>query len=398
VKESENIDKVEAYKIVVLLLGLGLLFFNYGNYWSAHWYSKWAYIMTAGTICFGIWVGSRTHWSVTPFVALIGIHAMYLGFWSVGPYFKMYGIAIVLSMAKSSLYGYCILLFAILFILLLPAKYKPSVEWFLLCVCLLSTLYTISQWGEIPYYRNAFSGNASMNGCLIAFSAPFLLEALDRKWIKFFALALVVLAVFLTGTSIPVGVLCGTSFVYFLAKYWDKIRKSIIPAALLVLGISSVGIFAWAIDPTLFNSNGRFQEWEQGFSWWAKHADPLLGYGLGTVQALYPTLQKTVFQSAPSGYFLWFHSEYLQVLWELGIFGLLAILPVVGYFFWHARHNAVLMSSLFGIALAALFNYPLRLPIHAMCLCCICWLIQLERDKILSTDLPTSTTSLRSSP
>lgn len=362
--------------VAIIGLTVGLLFFHVNEPFPVPWFMRWVYLMAVGTFVVGIWIGNRTHYTLMPFAWVVGASAVWIGFWGLGQ--VKAGQAISLYMGKIAIYNYCIFLFAAMFVLQFPKRYQKTIEWCLVIMCVMSVGYTFLQLGaESGVQRTAFGDVAGMSGCLMACSLPFVLKYIPSLWGRAVMILLTAVAVFSTEASNPVGVLGGVLAVYcFITLRCRKVIKVIV-GGLICAGMLAVGFLIQG--PSLFSSSGRFTMWKTVILWFFDHANCWWGVGLGTTQSLFPDLQDKVEILKFQGMYLWFHSEPVQLLWDLGINGVVTAIPVVIYFLWHARRSKELMSSLTGVLLASLFNYPFRHPLLVVVFLGTCYLIQNQR-------------------
>lgn len=132
------------------------------------------------------------------------------------------------------------------------------------------------------------------------------------------------------------------------------------------------GIFAVAVTlatsgvSEFINSHGRFTEWARFLSWWSKNANPLFGTGTGTFEWLGPMIQ-----ARPKDLYLFMHNDYLQVLFEQGIMGLLLMLGVIGLCFWKTWHSPSWRALLASTCVMMGTQFPMRFFISGTIICTI---------------------------
>ncbi len=369
----------------VYLLVVAMLFFSYGNYWSAHWYSKWTAVMMCASLWWAWWASKKTSLFFFPLLATYLLVGTYVYAWPFHPYAKTMAITVYFALAKSASYSVIALILGISAIVGLPKGYKSGVRTALVAIFWLSVLRTFAEFQMTPFHRGAFSGNASMNGCLIAALMPFALTAVRRKpKLQLVVWLLSALSVYMTGASIPVGVLLVSTLTYFGRQIWKVLenkKKYVVFTLLLLVSLATCFSHVFTkID--FFNTNGRLHNWINIMDWWDKRANHWFGAGPGTGSNLFPAIQY-IYPRNVTEYeaYLWLHSDWLQILFELGWVGLASAVLAYGYVCIKASRSRAVFASVAAFGAAMLPNYPLRLPIHATCFVLVIWLALNLRGK-----------------
>lgn len=207
---------------------------------------------------------------------------------------------------------------------------------------------------------------SSMNGCLIAIGIPGIFYKFKdgpKRWLA--ALGLCLVAIGLSSSSIPYGVL----FVVCMA--WLLHKRNVHP---LIYGVAFLFIivFASVIEAgDLFNSAFRFDAYKIFMGQWIERAHWFQGTGLGTFQVIGPMIQKemkfmvSMDPKTPSYFWFWLHSDWLQCLFELGVCGFVlyaALFANTMKRFWRegSETSGYLFSTLAGLGATAVFNFPFR--------------------------------------
>jgi hypothetical protein len=255
----------------------------------------------------------------------------------------------------------CIVLFAFFFAHLDRKREWLIMEW-LYGLCLISSVVTLFQLGGAPWTRMGVSGNSSMNGCLIALTLPIALHRLGKgvapKAMQGVMLALALVAIFATQASIPVGVLALITF--YSATWW---------LAPMSLSVIALGYF---LDPAFLSSSGRFQGWSMITKWWWESGHILTGWGTGAGAVIFNEQRQA--NPAFKHMAIWAHNDFLQVLFDNGVAGLLAMLAVMLAAMIHSYARPWLFKSIIAYAATMFFNFPLHVPIHASVGACLLWL------------------------
>lgn len=162
--------------------------------------------------------------------------------------------------------------------------------------------------------HRAFSPFVTPNtlGGYLAMVAPLVLVLRYKKT----ALAIILVAIFLTGSlGAMVSLLAGTFYYFYLKGFWSK--KNI--AYLMTAFLAIAAVFAWrtVTQPHYgqpgFSATMRWNYWLETLTIIKTH--PLAGAGVGNFNLTYARYA---------------HNSYLQFLAETGIFGLSALLWLIG--------------------------------------------------------------------
>lgn len=326
-----------------------------GGFWNRYWYGPWAVLIAFAILSFAFYVGNRLHWTLVPFTLSTLLSSLWVYGW-FGNDYTGWAVGDQAALKSSSLYA------SLAFVLLLLAcvrlkDYTEHLRKLLGVVCLLATIWTLCQFQSIPFKRVGFAGNASMNGCLIAVTLPFMLSALlkvrSANVIVPILTCLAAIAVSMTSTSVPVGVLCVVLLTLYLSKF----------TILLVAFIAAIECSLQG-SAAFFSPSDRFSMWRVFMEWWWYATDHLFGAGAGVSTVLLPSIQKA--RGMNGNFFMWFHSDPLQVLFEQGAIGAVTLFVAFVGVAWKSRRDRALLASVLGFAAASVFNYPTHLAPHAL--------------------------------
>lgn len=208
-----------------------------------------------------------------------------------------------------------------------------------------------------------------INGALIAITYPFLLKTLSdtgatKRWyVVFSVLALLAVAASRSSTA------WGTLILVVCANYLYT-HRGIRYAPQLFLG-AIIGVIAALLieGEMLFHSSHRLEAYKLFFSYWVDKANFLFGTGAGSFPLFAIEIQNaTNFMvtelSDKKIYYnwLWLHSDWLQVLFEYGVIGLVLCISLfvrLSIKAWHWADAAV-FSAIIGFGGLAIFSFPLR--------------------------------------
>lgn len=201
---------------------------------------------------------------------------------------------------------------------------------------------------------------AGLNGAFIVSLMPFV-QDVREKWPRWVSLALCTIAVILSKSTIPVGMLV----LYFLLSKEFSLKLKIGAIAVVTIGIlASFGILE---KRDFFSSAGRFEAYRIFMRFWWDRANMFTGFGPATFQTIAPDVQlaaKYMIEKDTNviHLFLNLHSDFLQTLFENGIIGLSLLLAlcavILRRYLWNGDHTCFL--SFFLIVSNAVFSAPTR--------------------------------------
>jgi hypothetical protein len=228
----------------------------------------------------------------------------------------------------------------------------------------------------------AFMGQTTKHGAWIATIAVVALAI--RDWPSFFLCAASALA---TQSSFTVAALCAGIFVNLRWGFFRHKRSVLKVGAVL----ASIGAIAYLCKPNAiaFMDHGRFTTWKQAIYLVVDNDRILTGFGPGSFQKIYPTVQKHELQY---GYFVQTHNDYIQAFFEGGLLGLVAITVILGFIlleyfntWWNnakieVTHRAAL-AGFASLAINAIGNFPFQLAPHFMLGIIFCFIILRNRNE-----------------
>lgn len=195
-------------------------------------------------------------------------------------------------------------------------------------------------------------GNPAMDASLIGSSYVIFLRNIRKLSLPYFLplAGVPVLAVLLTKSSTGLGCLCLSILIFSFTV--SKGRR------LLMFGLSVLlfGAGALTIKGDLFHDSGRFQEWSFYFTFWKNNLNIWFGAGSGAFISFADIFRRDLLM-------IWLHNDWLQILFEQGIVGLLLVLGV-----WYKLCTASfprpwLFASVISYGCMAFLQMPIRHPI-----------------------------------
>lgn len=180
-----------------------------------------------------------------------------------------------------------------------------------------------------------------------------------------------------------IAVLTGSSFTFLalVAGFLIWARYSVgkpFVRGVVVLGLLS-GLVAYLVRPTaqMFFNHGRFRAWGEALA--AVKDAPILGHGPGSFRLLFEgKYESQGTWELAGGHFKQLHNDYLQVLFEAGALGAIALLFVMlclllAYYCTWWRHEAkhltprnvrLAQAALAPLLVNALGNFPFQISPH----------------------------------
>ncbi len=245
--------------------------------------------------------------------------------------------------------------------------------------CFLQSLYGIGQYSGYCQSFNGFRVTGSFDNpagfaaslCAGAAFCFYFIFGKNRwiKWTAIVLLSIIGIAIFLSASRagmvsfVTILILAGFHFLHIRRK-----RKIILSIVVLVTLIT--GLYFLKKD----SADGRILIWQ--CSWEMIKDKPLLGFGPGGFKAHYMNYQAGYFEAHPDSPFNMLadninrpFNEYVLLLVNFGLVGWVSFLAFV-LFLWKLYRNnpnkslltSIACWCLSGIALFALFSYPLTYP------------------------------------
>lgn len=353
--------------------------------------------MALASVFASVQIAKRTSWGFLPLLLSCLLSGVYRGMWAFNGWMGIKDEGIREGLLHDAIYAYLVVLLGGLFLAWYPKRLNLPIRYLLNTIFYLSVGYTILQYGSIGYERGAFSGNASMNGCLIACLLPVSMSIWKNEAQKIISFCLAALAIYMTDASLPMGVLAVVCAGYFIAV--SPSLKWAFGGAAFIFG-SIIGV-AYNFTPDFLNSSGRWKIWKQIITIFWNKGDVWFGEGIGGTFHIVSMIQvhlaqidhntRTMAQKIPLAWihkdpsldlFPWLHNDWLQTFFELGFIGLGSALLVYAFLCIKAYKRPALFASLLGFGAMATFNYPCRLVQSAICIICLVALILRDENHV----------------
>lgn len=205
--------------------------------------------------------------------------------------------------------------------------------------------------------------NISINATLLAIQFSIVLRNFDYKkylpaYLIFGVLTFFALVCFKTS----MGILAFFIGLWFLLLRWKK--RTAIAAALVGMGVLIL-LDTFYFEHELFRLSSREIMWRHMLDFMNKQGLWLSGNGFGTFPFIGPMLQ-TAANWHPNGYYLHAHSDWLELIFELGIPGFILWVAAFTSLYYRAFKSGdsqlIYVFTCFGASMVG--NMPLHLPLE----------------------------------
>lgn len=200
---------------------------------------------------------------------------------------------------------------------------------------------------------------STMDGMFLGIIYPLIvLEFMNKRILNFIVPLIVIIAIFLTTSSIGIGALCLSMY---LPSAKDKVWKfvAIIPPLLLF----TLALFLY---PSLLSDSLRFINWKWSMTWWWENANIYTGTGLGSYKAITAYVQQVTGNMSgvtANTIYPFMHNDWLQCLFELGIVGFVLVLLSFLNVLYKLRSSPYIFATSLSYGVCAFLNFPVHNPI-----------------------------------
>jgi hypothetical protein len=398
-----------------LVLGLSALVFSFGTggYWSATWLSKWAVLEAASLGMISFWVARRTSLAYLPLFLYASLSLLVLGLWPTSPYQQKLDAVTLIASQKNA----CVAIVQFLTCLGLFSWLSQRKSLSTASAISLTTMWAIGtvaililpSTGNSSPPNNGVFGNPSMSAGLLACLCPIVIGmsyayigsacAWKKKCVAFTLWLITLLVIWRTHTSVPWGVLGVVSAALLVSRLWSPTRlKSLFLIGLSVLSLATMMIWVGhsLLGSDFWDQNGRFEIWSMAWAWFKTHGSLSVGLGYSTTQIFLP-LEQIATGHLREQAFLWLHNDWLQLAIEGGFVGMTCVYLTVGRLLYITWSKPTLFAALCGFMTLAVFNYPLRMPIHCYCLVLIAAMAEANTNRSVGMFCRKSVASVRKS-
>jgi len=310
---------------------------------------------------------------------------LFISAWPQNPYTNQMDAVTVLAIQKNAFFGLMEVLTLLVVFSLIGKKNVTGGAISLIFIWGVGTLATLSlpmTGNSSPPNNGLWFGNPSMGASLLACVLPFAWAiklkippiTKEMNLTPPILWCLTLLVIYRTGASVPWGVLGVVTAAYLIAgkpkKAWLLSGISIVSLAIgmIYFGQKLLGSDFW-------DENRRFEIWHMAWDWFKSNGRLSVGMGYSTSQILLP-IEQVITGHFHGDYFLWLHNDWLQLAIEGGYVGMFCVFLSLFRLVKISWYRPTYFASLMGFVTLALFNYPLRMPIHCYCLALICGMLE----------------------
>lgn len=274
--------------------------------------------------------------------------------------------ALIDQIAFKQMAGLQTLVFVILILVAINSALCHLLLRFFFGYFMFSCLYIIYNrifLGVGAFNSTGLLGNASMVSCTLAVLLPLVFENLRRNFINGKLTCIIYgifwIAIFCSGSSLGIGLAALSTSGLMVIHAKTKIFA--------IIGIYGLaGAIGYVLlGGSLFHSSSRDIIYELSMKWWDQNANVWVGLGPGTTTILLPYIQK-INDWSESYLYIYMHSDWLQILFEHGVLGLISALGLFFYLIHRSRHNPYLTLSIVTYGIFMICNFPMRLPLTAL--------------------------------
>lgn len=327
------------------------------------YYYQWFFVLFCSVFGFSFfWIKPRYGWAAATFFFYAGLSSLYVWVFKENRYVTVepYNQMALRYFAADSLAKIALVLFPLFMVF----EKRVRVDLWANAFSIFSFFNCLVIFGQFLLHGckqsnscGGFVGNPSISVGLMVCMLPIMVRSIREQWILFGS---IVLAVFISKSSIPVGLLALYLFFTFFPATWRGfIISSILGAFTLFAGYLVNGV-------EFLNNSDRFMIWKYMMTRWAAPINIPAGVGLGTYHVFSINLQadKGV---APGYYWNWLHNNWLTFVFEMGVIG--GILSVMVYLvavrnaYIVNRKDALIALILFGAYM--FLNPALNAPFSA---------------------------------
>lgn len=270
-----------------------------------------------------------------------------------------------------SLFAFVLLYFSFK---LIPPDYIKNIDIIILSVCVMQAFYGLMQYfGVFPTYKTfkvigRFDNPVGFAACLAA-GFPLCFSVINKGgWRRYFgviSLISITASIILSSSRAGMIALIIVSCIYSGNKYYNTLKKhrGYIIVAFTVLLLALTGLFFFKKDSAI----GRVLVWKNSIEMIADN--PILGSGSGSFLGNYMQYQADYFDQNPGSQYSMLannvthpFNEYLFLIIEYGIIGLLLLLAIVFVIIKYSKQISSPHLCLLSIGAFACFSYPLRYP------------------------------------
>ena len=305
----------------------------------------------------------KVHWSVALMFLISAASAiLMLNYQYV--YQRPLPVQYPLQLAAVALDNYvAILLFGMLPFLLDETKFKSILQLLFAAAVFDAFFMLIRSVLFGATYCYAMLSNSAIDASFIACLIPcayHLIQKTDRRNLGILYLTVMLTAIIVTKSSTGIAAVGIATASYLFMEKGVKAIKTIIPLALSICGAAY-----FYLRGELLNPNGRYGIWRDAFNFYWHETHRAIGAGVGEFFFWGPQIQLHTGNSTGSNgqqaLFVWMHNDWLQILFELGIVGLVGVVILYSFLLknsWGKKNYLFPVVCTYGFI--ALTQMPLR--------------------------------------
>lgn len=347
------------YLIYVSLFAIAISNFYFDVQWG-----PWFTTQVILAVYFGYHF-TQIHWTL----GIASFWNLFSGIWVYGFWFNNYiknPEMVVCSLHKLAAESVTTSSMSFFAFLNIKKKHWLHVRDGMVWICWLNGVYYLWEvyagW-TFKTHLQGFFGNTSQSACMAALAVPFLFKY--RRWVCIVGITCVLAVAYVAQSSMAYLVLMAGLVTWCFLKLKRAHRFAFVPLAIIVVAVLGQ-LFDYQF--WIFHKIDRFQFWGNVMSWLRARGEWGIGFGNGSAWVLGPAIQVQYGMPTDQGHWIWFHNDWLQVLFEQGLVGLLAVSSVVIVSFKRAIKLARLdlATVLVAYCVFAFGMYPTNIAFSAL--------------------------------
>lgn len=330
-----------------------------------HWRSQLAIGVTVALAFLAVKIHERVHWSAAIPFFISGCSAAFCTFSPHSPYVE-YEINSQNIFYAASAQSLVLLLSVTLPILLID--HADLVLW-LDAFCFSALLNSIGMILEFVLHMQpgGIMNNPSVDATFIALTLPAIFYRLKDKpltHLKWTFALLIVAATIISKSNTGLAIICFEGILYVTLRF----KKSLYTALAIFASLPTILAIQILLGDKFAHSSGRYSIWKISIAQWVDLHRYIFGTGSGTFRVLGPQAQRLNLVGQD---WIWMHNEPLQVLFEQGIIGLLALCILFVYMLKGSK-QIWLKVTVLAMFVGSLTQMPFRMYPFALFYALVC--------------------------
>ncbi len=352
----EILNQSNSLFIIAILTIFAIISLN-----GTYYYSEMTLGLTCMSAFISYYVCKKIHWSV----AILFFYCMASGLYITAGAFGYFNN---LYLEKHVLTSLLILILHVVPFAFASDSLIRKMSLFIPCIAIVSMSIILFKLFTVGVRQGGIMNNSSVDPSLLAVCLGSSFSLLPKSFMKSKVMPCLfisfIFCILICKGSIGIGAMALCLFLMLITPInSDKIQPTVCD---LAIGFSII-VFILKLahlylGQELFSDSTRFENFKIFYEFWIKNADYLFGTGMGTFWSIGPLLQLKAHPEMKDNFFRWLHSDWLQIIFELGFIGLALSLNVVYHFLRSCMRNKEYSIGVSGLTFCAVmvFNIPTK--------------------------------------